>query len=46
MSEDETTTIQVDATTRNRLAALGDKDSTFNSIIVKLLDYYTKVKKP
>jgi len=38
MSETETTTLTVTRKTRNRLAKLGAKDQTFDSIICDLLD--------
>jgi hypothetical protein len=38
----KTTTIQVQETTRDRLAKLGSKDETFDSIINRLLEVAQK----
>lgn len=42
MVEEDTTTIWVKKTTRDNLAALGNKDDTFDDIIVMLIDSYKK----
>lgn len=44
MVEDETT-IRVKIKTRNRLAEIGNKDDSFDTLINLLLDEHEKVKK-
>lgn len=39
---DKRTTIQVNKSTRDALAALGNKDDSFDTIINRLIDFYRK----
>jgi len=41
----KTTTVAITRTTRNKLAKLGSKDTTFEQIILKLIEFFESEKK-